>query len=101
MTLSLSRVFTPQTDGQHHTQSISVRVADERGYPEEGASVIAYIHLPTGIRSAKLPPTDRDGLTRLSLQLDGLPPGQRVVVQMVASAGGISSQEQVAFYTWW
>lgn len=97
VSVSVRRVVT----GQEDLQELFVYVEDQRELPVRDALVKADIPSESAAHSCTFNPTDSDGFTECSFQLDSPLPGKKVVIDVTVTYGELRSTKQASFLTWW
>jgi hypothetical protein len=97
ITASVRHIVTGRTG----EQTVYVYATDQRQQAVEGASVSMAIHYPTGDQRYEFEPTDGDGFTSRSFDINPAPPGQKVLVDVAVTYGELTSKTQTFFLPWW
>jgi hypothetical protein len=87
--------------GQGGSQTVYVRVVDERGGGVGGAAVEMVVHFRTGDELHTANRTDASGYTSLSFNIGYPPPGYTVIIDVRATAGGHTETTHTSFIPWW
>jgi hypothetical protein len=87
--------------GRKGTQTVFVYVNDQQQKPVQNAVVRMTIRYPSDTQTYDLPATSASGFTRLSFDIRLSPPGQKVVIDVTVTYGGLSSTTQTFFLPWW
>jgi hypothetical protein len=83
------------------TQELYVLVRDQTASPIAGASVVLIAHFPGLDQMVIMPLTDQDGLSRLTLEYVGVPPGSSVELEFVINSGDLRATTRDSFRVWW
>jgi len=83
------------------TQELYVLARDQTANPIVGASVVLIAHFPGLDQTVIMPLTDADGLSRLTLAYDGVPPGSSVELEFVVNYGDLRATTRDSFRVWW
>jgi len=87
--------------GQGGTQTVFVYVNDQQQQPVEGAAVKMVVHYQSDDPHYEFAPTNDSGFTRCSFEILQPSPGQRVVIDVVVTHGGLTATTQTFFLPWW
>ena len=87
--------------GRGGTQTVFVYVNDQQQQPVEGAAVKMVVHYQSGDPHYEFAPTNDSGFTRCSFEILQPSPGQRVVIDVVVTHGGLTATTQTFFLPWW
>jgi hypothetical protein len=82
-------------------QTVTVYVTDSNRQPLEGATATVAVRLPSGTIYHALRPTDARGISSVAFPVTTLPPGQKVLVDVVVSSGELSQTAQTFFVPWY
>jgi hypothetical protein len=83
------------------SQTVYLVVRDQNLDPVARAAVVLVAHFPDGDRTLVMPLTDDQGLSRLSLDYGGVPPGSVVGLEFWAVYGELQALTQDSFRIWW
>jgi hypothetical protein len=86
------------------TQTIFVYVSNQQGVPVEDVNVRAIIGYQSGgqpCNGESFQPTNASGFTRCSFKIPLLPPGKRVVIDVIVQYGTLTTTTQTSFLPWW
>lgn len=78
-------------------QQIYLVVRDQNQQPVGGAAALLIAHLPTRDRYFLMPETDRQGVSRMSLLLDGEPSGTQVNLEIWVIHNGLEAAARDSF----
>ena len=87
--------------GRGGTQTVFVYANDQRQQPVEGAAVKMVVHYQAENPHYEFSPTNGSGFTRRSFEIRQSSPGQRVVIDVVVTYGGLTATTQTFFLPWW
>ena len=86
--------------GREGGQTVFVYATDQRQEPVEAVAVGMVVHYPSGDQRYEFEPTDANGFTSHRFDLRPAPPGRRVVIDVTAVYGGLTSTTQTFFLPW-
>jgi hypothetical protein len=89
------------TMGREGTQTVFVYVNDQRHEPVQGAAVSIVVRYQTGPQSQACDPTNESGFTKCSFDVNSLPPGEKVIIDVSAVYGSLPASTQTFFIPWW
>jgi hypothetical protein len=89
------------TMGQEGTQTVFVYVNDQRHDPVQNAAVSIVVGYQGNPQSQACDPTNESGFSRCSFAVDSLPPGEKVIIDVSAAYGSLTSSTQTFFIPWW
>jgi hypothetical protein len=87
--------------GQGGSQTVYVRVVNERGEGVSGAAVEVVVHFRSGDQLVQANRTDSSGYASLSFNIGYPPPGYTVVIEVRATSGGRTETTHTSFIPWW
>jgi hypothetical protein len=87
--------------GRTGEQTVFVYATDQRQGSVEGVAVSMVVHYRSGDQRYEFEPTDASGFTGHSFDILPAPPGRKVVVDVTATYGGLTSHTQTFFLPWW
>lgn len=86
--------------GRQGTQTVFVYVNNQQSEPIKGASVRMIVHYQSGDQQYDFDPTNESGFTKRSFEIQSSPPGQKVVIDVIITYGGLTSTTQTFFLPW-
>ena len=86
--------------GRQGTQTVFVYVNNQQNQPVKGASVRMIVHYQSGDQQYDFNPTSESGFTKHSFDIQSSPPGQKVVIDVIITYGGLTSTTQTFFLPW-
>jgi hypothetical protein len=89
------------TMGREGTQTVFVYVSDQRRDAVQGAAVAIAVRHPTDPQTYTCDSTNASGFTRCSFEVNALPPGERILVDVTVSYGDLTATTQTFFIPWW
>ena len=87
--------------GRQGTQTVFVYVTDQRQQPVQGAAVRMTVHYQSADQRYEFEPTNASGFTRRGFEISLSPPGQKVVIDLTVTYGGLTATTQTFFLPWW
>ncbi len=87
--------------GREGTQTVFVYVTDQRQRPVKGAAVSMVVHYQSGDQRYDFQPTNASGFTSYSFEIRAALPGQKVVIDVTVTYGGLTATTQTFFLPWW
>jgi hypothetical protein len=87
--------------GQEGSQTVFVYVTDQWQKPVSEANVAITVRYQPETASYECAPTDDKGFAEYQFDILPAPPGQNVVVDVVATHGSLTSKTQTFFLPWW
>lgn len=86
--------------GRQGTQTVFVYVNDQNYQPVQGAEVKMVVHYQSGNQSYEFAPTNASGFAKRSFEIISSTPGQKVVIDVTITYGGITATTQTFFLPW-
>lgn len=87
--------------GRGGRQTVCVYVTDQRQQAVEGVTVKMVVHYQSGDQRYGFEPTNDSGFTNWSFELPETSPGRRVLIDVTATYGDLTSTTQTFFVPWW
>ncbi|MCX7680898.1 MAG: hypothetical protein N2508_02845 [Anaerolineae bacterium] len=88
--------------GREGGQTVFVYVTDQRNQPIQGASIRITVKYPAGDQVFDFEElTNESGFARHYFEIQPTTPGQKVVVDVVVTYGGLTGRTQTFFLPWW
>lgn len=87
--------------GPDGNQTVWVYVSDQKGVVVQGAEVTLIVPDRPGVPPIPMPPTDEFGHTQQDFSLQGLTPGELVILEARVVFRGLVTQARVFFLPWW
>jgi hypothetical protein len=87
--------------GRQGTQTVFVYVNDQRHEPVQGANASIVVHYPSGDQTYPCDPTNTSGFAKCSFDIRLSPPGEKVVIDVMANYNGLTATTQTFFLPWW
>jgi len=87
--------------GRQGIQTVFVYVTDQWQQPVPGAAVRVVVHYQLRDVRYECEPTNESGFTWSSFEISTAPPGQKVVVDVTVTYGGLTGTTQTFFLPWW
>jgi len=87
--------------GSTDVQELILLVRDQNLNTIEGAAVTIFAHYPDGEHILVMPATDADGISRLRIAIDDVPPGTTILLEFWVVYGEIIRMTQDSFMVWW
>jgi hypothetical protein len=89
------------TMGQEGTQTVFVYVNDQKHEPVQDAPVAIRVGYQTGAQTHTCDHTNESGFTKCSFDVNSLPPGEKIIIDVAVEYGGMDASTQTFFIPWW
>jgi len=99
--LNISASVRYAITGREGIQTVFVYVNDQQQQPVQDAAVKMLVHYQSGDQPYEFKPTNASGFTRCGFDLSPSLPGQKVVVDVTVTYGGLTATTQTFFLPWW
>jgi len=86
--------------GRQGTQTVFIYVNNQQSEPIKGASVSMIVHYQSGDQQYDFDLTNESGFTKRSFEIQSSPPGQKVVIDVTITYGGLTYTTQTFFLPW-
>src|SRR3990170_546203 len=83
------------------SQTVFLAARDQTLGPVARAAVMLVAHFPNGDRTLVMPLTDDQGVSRLTLNYEGVPPGSTVDLEFWVVYGELQAVTRDSFRIWW
>jgi len=87
--------------GREGYQTVYIYVTDAGHQPARGAVALVVVHLPSQIVQFAAGPTDSRGIASVTFPIHSLPPGRKVVVDVIVRLGQQTQTAQTFFVPWY
>jgi hypothetical protein len=87
--------------GPGESQTVYVYVTDQHWEPIEGAGAVGIVRYPSGDQECMFSLTDERGFTQCTFELQSMPRGEKVIVDVRVAYGRLSTTVQTFFVPWW
>ena len=87
--------------GREGTQTVFVYVNDQRHEPVQDTAVAIIVRYQTGPQAQACDPTNESGFTKCSFDVNLLPPGEKIIIDVSAGYGSLTASTQTFFIPWW
>jgi hypothetical protein len=86
--------------GPEGTQTVFVHASSPQGQPVENAGVTAVVTYPNRQQRLDMAPTNERGFTKTTFELLPSPAGEKVIIEVTVTYGGVSRKTQTSFLRW-